>query len=278
MKTAQWPEAQSNIIIAGASATKSSPHTEDLTSYFGRPPRHPSRSTTEDLQDSARLAESVGGSLPSSVVPENATPNIDESVDRELQAKDSHAARLKHILDEPALRGLFREFLRANFCEENLSFWLEVQDLKRRLNTTSSAVATPLAGKILKTAGHVAMEKHKQDLIAMVIVIYNSQWLRLQPMRDLTTLAYLAPASPCELNIDHNLRAELIAYTQKKSSDKDETSNRQIEPGISKTLNASQLQETAQLYERIQTYIFRLMATDSVPKVGHLPVSVRVPC
>ncbi len=32
-------------------------------------------------------------------------------------------------------------------------------------------------------------------------------------------------------------------------------------------LHASQLQNLVRLYERIQGYIFRLMATDSVPKV-----------
>lgn len=32
-------------------------------------------------------------------------------------------------------------------------------------------------------------------------------------------------------------------------------------------VQASQLQTMVKLYERIQTYIFRLMATDSMPKV-----------
>ena len=34
--------------------------------------------------------------------------------------------------------------------------------------------------------------------------------------------------------------------------------------------NATQLQVMIRLYERIQTHVFRLMATDSVPKVGNL--------
>ena len=108
--------------------------------------------------------------------------------DKDMQVKDSHTARLKHILDEPAIRSLFREFLRANFCEENLSFWLDTQDFKRRFNTTSSAVATPTAtesgpsasgggggGKGNRTIGHQAMERHQQDLIAMAFVTYNSE-------------------------------------------------------------------------------------------------------
>lgn len=84
----------------------------------------------------------------------------------------SHTAKLKQILDEPALRSLFREFLRANYCEENLSFWLDVQDFKKKFATTSS-VANPDANK--NRVGHAAMEKHQQELISMGFVIYNSK-------------------------------------------------------------------------------------------------------
>ncbi len=90
--------------------------------------------------------------------------------------KDSHTGRLRQVLEEPALRSLFREFLRLNLCEENLSFWLDVQDFKRRFNTTSSAVATPTARMANGRAhGHAAMEKHQQDLVTMAFVIYNSE-------------------------------------------------------------------------------------------------------
>lgn len=87
--------------------------------------------------------------------------------------------------------------------------------------------------------------------------------------------AYLAPTSSCELNIDHNLREELVAYMSKIVAD---VSAREgaaavikgtLDPAMAaKTLHASQLQTMVKLYERIQGYIFRLMATDSVPKVS----------
>ena len=52
------------------------------------------------------------------------------------------------------------------------------------------------------------------------------------------------------------------------TSDKDAGVKGRIEPGVGNTLHASQLQVMVKLYERIQGYIFRLMATDSVPKVS----------
>jgi hypothetical protein len=96
-----------------------------------------------------------------------------------MQIKDSYPTKLRQILEEPNLRSAFREFLRSNFCEENLSFWLDVQDLKRRFNTTSSAVAVPgvQKGREKVVAGPAAMERHQRDLIAMAFVIYNSEYI-----------------------------------------------------------------------------------------------------
>lgn len=230
--------------------------------------------------------------------------------------RDSNTNRLKNILEEPALRSLFREFLRQNFCEENLSFWLDVQDFKRRFSITSSAVAvqTPIKehksgmgrrlGRSVTGAlggankdkadedgqGMSAMEKHQQDLISMSFVIYDT---------------YLAPSSPCELNIDHNLRTELILYMNKILVEAriPSASSHTASPSASTTqlsatltgsdmahghagevtsieerkaavvakriripLHASQLQVMVRLYERIQDHVFRLMATDSVPR------------
>jgi len=47
--------------------------------------------------------------------------------------------------------------------------------------------------------------------------------------------------------------------------DKDKSSEGQA------PFQATQVQTTMKLYERIQGYIFRLMATDSVPRVRLLP-------
>lgn len=169
--------------------------------------------------------------------------------------RESNSDRLNYILDEPALRSLFREFLRGNFCEENLSFWLEVQDLKRKFSITSSAApsARSLATATKASPGQAAMEKHHESLIQMAFVIYNT---------------YLAPHSQCELNIDHNLRNELINYLNDVMQDHGGKGLYQgrMELEQASTFTATQLQTMIRLYERIQHHVFRLMATDSVPK------------
>ncbi|KAJ7477148.1 regulator of G protein signaling domain-containing protein [Mycena galericulata] len=175
-------------------------------------------------------------------------------------SKESNTDRLKYILDDPALRSLFREFLKGNFCEENLSFWLEVEDFKRKFNITSSAIAAQPAsgGKSSRsTPGQAAMEKHHESLINTAFLIYNK---------------YLAPSSQCELNIDHGLRNELSKYLEDVvTSMTGKVFQGQVDPEQANSFNATQLQTMIRLYERIQTHVFRLMATDSVPKFIKTP-------
>ncbi|THH33741.1 hypothetical protein EUX98_g472 [Antrodiella citrinella] len=166
--------------------------------------------------------------------------------------KESNTERLKHIIEEPHLRILFREFLRANFCEENLTFYIEVQDFKRKFNITSSAMAssTPAARGQKATPGQAAMERHHESLIQMALVIYNT---------------YLAPSSQNELNIDHGLRNELSGYlTDVITALTGKAFQGRIEMEQANAFNATQLQTMIRLYERIQTHVFRLMATDSL--------------
>lgn len=169
--------------------------------------------------------------------------------------KESNAERLRYILEEPGLRSLFREFLRTNFCEENLSFWLDVDDFKRKFGVTSSAVASSVRGAGIKgTPGQQAMERHHEALINTAFLIYHT---------------YLAPSSQCELNIDHGLRNELSKYLEDAVTNLTgkSTFTGRIEPEQAAAFNATQLQTMIRLYERIQTHVFRLMATDSVPRV-----------
>ena len=94
-----------------------------------------------------------------------------KDADDKKSHKESNTERLKSIIDEPQLRSLFREFLRSNFCEENLSFYLEVLDFKRKFNITSSAIAAvgPASRVPRSTPGQAAMERHHESLIQMAL-------------------------------------------------------------------------------------------------------------
>jgi len=206
------------------------------------------------------------------VTPESAPkkPNTDTRIHRRISlaeklnatyepvekkaSKESNTDRLRFILEEPALRSLFRDFLRGNFSEENLSFWLDVQDFKRKFNITSSAMAVaPRPGA--RVPGQAAMERHHESLINTAFIIYHT---------------YLAPSSQCELNIDHGLRTEMAKYLDEVVTNlTGKAFQGRIEPAQANAFNATQLQAMIRLYERIQMHVFRLMATDSVPKVSY---------
>lgn len=83
---------------------------------------------------------------------------------------------------------------------------------------------------------------------------------------------YLAASSQCELNINHGLQNQLSGYLSDVMTgltgvpfqgrlDQDQLS----------AFNATQLQMMIRLYEQILMHVFRLMATDSVPKFTKTP-------
>ncbi|KAJ6108606.1 hypothetical protein N7523_009929 [Penicillium sp. IBT 18751x] len=138
--------------------------------------------------------------------------------------RDSNNARLTHILGDPALRLLFREFLRYSLCEENLSFYLDVSEFTANYH------------KAEKTGTFTKVDSVRETLAA-AYGLYN---------------AFLAPGSPCELNIDHALRNSLASRMTKAVGD-DESMFKS-------------LQEVVHLFELAQTSVFKLMSSDSVPK------------
>ncbi|OAA77014.1 developmental regulator flbA [Akanthomyces lecanii RCEF 1005] len=142
--------------------------------------------------------------------------------------RDSNTQRLDKILNDPALRLLFRENLRDTHCEENLSFYKDVDEF----------VATCKIGiRAAKKSPNANSMDSIKEIMAQAYGIYN---------------AFLAPGSPCELNIDHQLRNNL-ATRMTKAVGQD-------------VAMIETLEEVTALFEDAQNAVFKLMASDSVPK------------
>lgn len=155
---------------------------------------------------------------------EKSQNNNSVTYDNRGMPRDSNNARLTHILGDPALRLLFREFLRYSLCEENLSFYLDVSEFTANYHKAEKAGAFTKVDSVRET-------------LAAAYGLYN---------------AFLAPGSPCELNIDHALRNSLASRMTKAVGD-DESMFKS-------------LQEVVHLFELAQTSVFKLMSSDSVPK------------
>jgi hypothetical protein len=191
----------------------------------------------------------------------DATGTGDSIMDR--RTKESNTELLQFMVDNPTLCHLFREFLRDNICEENLAFWLEVQDFKRKFNITSSASCAAFqrspqersdsGGGKAPTHGQRAKEQHHEALVQQAYAIYKT---------------FLGPGSESELNIDYGLRNELsTSLSEIMESLTGKPFKGRLEVDHMRSFNATQISMMIRLYERIQARTFQLMANDSVPKV-----------
>ncbi len=163
-------------------------------------------------------------------------------------SRDPNAQKLHQILNDAALRLLFRENLRDTHCEENLSFYLDVDEfLKACESVIKNALSSSRPGKNRNTQGLDAFK----EIMASANRIHN---------------AFFAPGSPFELNIDHLLRNQLATCMTKTVGQ---------DGAMIDNLN-----EITRLFEEAQISIFELMA--SVSKTSNLSIypanSHSIPC
>lgn len=135
--------------------------------------------------------------------------------------RDSNTNRMTIIIRDPALRLLFREYLRETHCEENLAFYVEVKAFLSDYDLAKRNSTPPQLDVIRET-------------LASAYSLYN---------------AFLAPGSPCELNIDHNLRNALAARMTRAIGDDEQM--------------IESLDEVAVLFDQAQSSVFKLMASVS---------------
>ncbi|KAI9300112.1 regulator of G protein signaling domain-containing protein [Cunninghamella echinulata] len=174
-------------------------------------------------------------------------------LDQQKELKETpnlHSAKLMAILKDPHLRSLFKDFLKANYCVENLDFWIDYHHLKTKCKNQSPALN----------------KQYQKDLLEDAIAI----WAK-----------YLSPKAKHELNVDHGLQKELKQYI--KSIVKFEYSSTSITSSsslkkkdrytsytnlvyISTQSNAQCLRTILKRFDCVELQICRLMASDSVPK------------
>ncbi|EMD36862.1 RGS domain protein [Gelatoporia subvermispora B] len=191
-----------------------------------------------------------------------------DSAEKRATQQESNTHRLRYIIEEPQLRALFREFLTDHLCEENLAFYLDVSDFKRTFSKTSTAMgASAPTGKekdkdkdkdkkqTQAQTGQTLSEQHHEHLVQTALSVYNT---------------YLAPASSRELNIPHTLRNDV--NTMRDTLARHVGADlRKVDRKHAQLVSPTLLRNMIKLYERVQEHVFRLMATDSVPKFVKMP-------
>jgi hypothetical protein len=149
-------------------------------------------------------------------------------------SRDSNTQKLDKILTDAALRLLFREQLRDTHCEENLSFYLDVEEFLKSCTEALKGISASSRAKDNDKNGDRGLDAIKETM-ASAYGIYN---------------AFLAPGSPCELNIDHTLRSQLASRMTKAVGRNDAM--------------VESLKEVVKLFEEAQLSVFKLMASVSL--------------
>jgi hypothetical protein len=186
-----------------------------------------STTTTDDIEDAITNTTS---SRPPSIAVEN------NSNHTPVDSKESNSARLKIILESAKLRSPFKDFLRANFCEENLDFWIDYNTLRRKCRNQSPALPS----------------QNQKDLLEDAYDIWST---------------YLAPGSSCELNVEHSLCQEMARIVHSVVTVIPAYPGQGKPTIVITASSASQsLRMMLKLFDRVNEHICRLMASDSVPK------------
>ena len=91
--------------------------------------RHPTETSFQPTKGSVYALTHKGQRVAGWITRERNSSSDEEGrlmKEAKVPARDSNTNRLAAILGDPALRLLFREFLRDTHCEENLAFYLDV--------------------------------------------------------------------------------------------------------------------------------------------------------
>jgi hypothetical protein len=197
----------------------------------------------------------------------------------------------------------FREFLKQNFCEENLHFWVDYRNMlyhhqhHQRTNNNSSSSTTTSSDKESTTNGNNTSSSSSSST--------TTDYNRILSECYAMYVTYLAPQATMELNIDHTLHQDIIRFvaesfkvvnSNSSTSTSTGTSNltssastsqitdkrpQQSLPFFYTPTHPSQEQQTIimvtghrsqclktilTMYERVHDQICRIMAEDSLPR------------
>ena len=125
-------------------------------------------------------------------IPRADTPSDDDKMqkptasrrDVKVSARDSNNNRLNIIVNDAALRLLFREYLRDTHCEENLAFYLEVREFTKSYDSAERAKAFTRLDAIRE---QLAAAYGKRN-----IYTHSNIWLTLDRSLQCLSCAWLA--------------------------------------------------------------------------------------
>ncbi|KAJ3127050.1 37S ribosomal protein S16, mitochondrial [Nowakowskiella sp. JEL0407] len=226
-------------------------------------PRSRGRSVTVSEANPSTSASALGMVLQSAVgekVVTTSTGSRRRSINAlELVSKESRGAKLNQVLQNPQLLQAFGEFLRTIFCYENLQFWEDVEKFRTATypDHRSSSVTTETLGP------EDANNPTPTMMIPHAIALY---------------LKYIVTDSPYEVNIgtikkdiqsNFEQARPYFQFINPKSLLHEENIDMDdiLTPGVTADTFPKSIDGFSKnMFSVAHSHIFRLMATDSIPK------------
>ncbi|KAF9432756.1 hypothetical protein BGZ76_010362 [Entomortierella beljakovae] len=195
-----------------------------------------------------------------------------------VQSTTSNTSRLNGILCDSTVRDLYKSFLKQNFCEENLSFYLEVLDYKvefSALISSARAYNQSVFGHDGRNSNHTyppSLRELEKQICTKAFSIYET---------------YLVSGATREVNLPHQMRQDITSYMQAVVRNMESLEANSINtipaapsaPAAIPSIDTSEQEKSANgsngapkelihiaLFNVVHDHIFRLMSTDSVPK------------
>lgn len=128
-----------------------------------------------------------------------------KSAARDGAVRDSNTNRMQVIVRDPALRLLFREYLRHTHCEENLAFYLDVDEFLNNYRTAKRANNAPKLEFIRETLA-AAYSKFLRHKIFDLPANFPGRFVQCLPRSRLTMRAEYRSFSPDRPRITHDPR------------------------------------------------------------------------
>ncbi|ORZ19830.1 regulator of G protein signaling domain-domain-containing protein [Absidia repens] len=218
-------------------ATPSSPYVPGALALppISTIPNASSRPTSATMETPSSPSPTYHSSPPLSSPSSSSSPSSASSSPSSSQQYDGSSARLMIILNDGQLRSLFTDFLRANFCSENLDFWIDYNNLRRKCKNQNPAMPS----------------QNQMDLLEDAYGIWST---------------YLSPGAKWELNVDQDLQKEMARLVPSMVKIVPTTTYAPTVVNTSSQSNAQCLRSMIKRFDRVETQICRLMSADSVPK------------
>lgn len=177
---------------------------------------------------------------------------------------NSQHTRLNQILENPLLRLYFRDFLRSNYCVENINFWVDYHLLLKNIGKKTVLDQISECYSIYETYLGPAADVNIDYTLCQEIIKYVSSVFiivsQLPPSKEIPYFMLSPNTTPKNYNKPAKSSARLLLMPPETNSAKQRIVT------IRGTTIDKCLSRLLHMFARVNEHVFGMMAEDSLPK------------